>query len=107
MSDLEETFALQLRAAKLPKPEREYQFAKPRRWRFDFAWPFDGGPFAGFAVEIEGGTWAKGRHTTGAGFAKDCEKYNEAALRGWIVLRFTGDDVKSGRALEMTKRALA
>ena len=51
--------------------------------RFDFAWPQHM-----IAVEIEGGTWNQGRHVTGAGFAKDCEKYNLAALDGWSVYRF-------------------
>lgn len=39
MSELEETLAFHLKAAKLPAPEREYRFDPERRWRFDFAWP--------------------------------------------------------------------
>lgn len=39
MSLGEETLLLQLRALKLPAPEREYRFHPGRRWRFDFAWP--------------------------------------------------------------------
>ena len=64
---------------------REYQFAPPRKWRFDFAWEADK-----VAVELEGGAWSGGRHTRGAGFEDDCEKYNEATRLGWRVLRFTG-----------------
>ena len=63
---------------------REYRFAPPRKWRFDFAWKADK-----VAVELEGGTWSGGRHTRGAGFEDDCEKYNEATRLGWRVLRFT------------------
>ena len=64
----------------------EYRFAPPRRWRFDFAWPAATG---GVAVELDGGAYTQGRHTRGAGFEADCAKLNEAAVRGWRVLRFT------------------
>ena len=67
------------------KPEREYRFDKVRKWRFDFAFPTQK-----IAVEIEGGTFGKSRHTTGTGYSADCEKYNAAALLGWRVFRFTG-----------------
>lgn len=98
---LEDTFAMQARVAGLPAYEREFRFAPERRWRFDFAWPS-----ANVAVEVEGGTWSGGRHTRGAGYAADCEKYNEAAVRGWTVIRATGDMVRDGRALEFAERAL-
>jgi len=87
---------------KLPTPTRELRFAPPRRWRFDFAWPEHK-----LAVEVEGATWTAGRHTRGAGFAKDAEKLNEAALRGWLVLRVTPEQIDDGRAVEWIKRALA
>ena len=50
--------------------------------------------------------WTNGRHTRGAGFLKDMEKYNEAALRGWHLLRVTPDMVQDGTAIELVKRAL-
>lgn len=78
----------------LDKPQTEYRFHKTRQWRFDFAWPN-----YTVAVEVEGGQWVNGRHQRGKGFEDDCEKYNEAVLDGWRVLRFTGDMVKDGRAL--------
>jgi hypothetical protein len=34
-----------------------------------------------------------GRHTSGGGFIKDCEKYNAAALLGWRVLRYTTSNI--------------
>jgi len=68
----------------LPAPEAEYRFHEKRKWRFDFAWPD-----SMVAVEIEGGTFVRGRHTRGMGHHKDCEKYNQATLLGWRVLRFT------------------
>lgn len=57
------------------------------------------------AVEVEGGVYSGGRHTRGAGFTKDCEKYNEAILFGWRVLRFTGEQVNDGTAIRMIQRA--
>jgi len=97
MSEIEDELSWQIHAAELPKPHREYTFMAGRRWRFDFAWTMNDD--AWIAVEIEGGTWSGGRHTRGYGFEADCEKYNEAALRGWRVLRFTADMVRDGRAL--------
>ncbi len=61
----------------------EHRFYGPRRWRFDFA-----NPDKKLAVEIEGGIFSRGRHTRGAGYLKDLEKYNRAAILGWAVLRY-------------------
>ena len=83
---------------------REYRFAPPRRWRFDFAAIEMG---RNLAVEVEGGSFVAGRHSRGAGFEKDAEKYNEAALLGWTVLRVTPKMVDDGRAIALIKRALA
>ena len=101
-SDLEATMALHIRANELPEPEREYRFAPPRRWRFDFAWP---GMM--LALEVEGGVWSTGGHTSGKGFTDDCEKMNEALCRGWRVIRVTGAQVKSGAAADWLRRAMA
>ena len=98
---LENELALQIRTAGLPEPEREWRFNPQRRWRFDFAWPDQR-----LAVEIEGGVWSGGRHVRGDGFSRDCEKYNEAALGGWCVLRFTGAMIHSVKALDVIERAL-
>jgi len=94
-SQLEEHFALQVRALKLLIPEREYRFCE-RRWRFDFAWPQ-----AKVAVEIEGGVWTNGGHSRGAGYVKNLEKYNAAALLGWRLFRFHEGSVKDGSAVRM------
>lgn len=102
MSALEEQMLFQMRAVKIPEPQREFVFAPPRRWRFDFCWPE-----RMLAAEVEGGTWAAGRHTRGAGFEGDCEKYSEATIRGWAVLRLTGGMVKDGRAINLIERAFA
>ena len=101
MSQLEDEFELQLRAAGLPPWEREYRFHDTRKWRLDFAWPDKH-----VAVEIEGGTWVHGRHNRGAGFEADCEKYNTAGAWGWTVYRFTPSMVKSGEALKVIEEEL-
>jgi very-short-patch-repair endonuclease len=101
VSRLEDEFLMQLRAHKIVGYTMEYRFHSTRRWRFDFAWILKG-----VAVEIEGGTWSGGRHTRGDGYEKDCEKYNEAVLMGWKVLRFTSSMIKNGMAIDMTREIL-
>lgn len=64
----------------LPVPVWEWEFAKPRRWAFDYAWPE-----VRLALEVQGGIFAFGRHTTGEGFARDMEKWNAAVTLGWFV----------------------
>lgn len=100
-SALEAAFAAQLVHAGLPAPTPQHRFALPRRFAFDFAWPD-----RLVAVELDGGTWSGGRHTRGAGFERDAEKLNLAAILGWTVLRFTAAAVRSGDALRFTSAAL-
>ena len=87
--------------SQLPTPVAEHRFSPPRRWRFDWAFLAER-----IAVEQEGGIWTKGRHTRGAGVVKDMEKYNQAAIDGWCVLRATPDQIASGAILETVRRAL-
>ena len=83
-------------------PTAEHVFHPTRKWRFDYAFVAEK-----LAIEIEGGIYSGGRHTRGSGFEKDCEKYNEAVLLGWKILRFSTQSVKSGCAIQMTKLVLA
>jgi len=94
-------FLAQISRAGIAPPIREWRFCG-RLWRFDFAWIDQR-----IAGELEGGTWSGGRHTTGKGYAGDVEKYNEAALLGWFVIRFTPAQVKDGRAIGWLWRALS
>jgi very-short-patch-repair endonuclease len=103
MSDAEEALAFQLRAVGITFA-REFAFSKPRRWRADFVLGTVSRPIL---VEVDGGTWVAGRHTSGTGFAADCMKLNEAAILGYRVLRFTPEMVESGVALTTIERALA
>ena len=58
-----------------------------RLWKFDAA-------IVDFriAIELEG---LNGRHQRTAGFLADMEKYTTAASMGWLLLRFSGKDIKS------------
>ena len=100
-SQLEITLEFQCLAVGIPKPEREFRFAPPRKWRFDLAWPQHM-----LAVEVEGGIWTKGRHVRGSGFEKDADKRNRATVNGWRVLNFTPNHIKSGHAVALIEEAL-
>jgi very-short-patch-repair endonuclease len=72
------------------QPIAAYQFAWPRRWRFDFAFIAER-----VAVEMDGRD-------------SDREKLNQAAALGWRVLRFSNQqwaDDPHG-CIALTKKAL-
>jgi very-short-patch-repair endonuclease len=81
-SRLEKHFELLWRALDGPPLEKEFRFHLTRRWRADFAHLE-----SRTLIEIEGGIYVNGRHNRGAGFAADLEKYLEASLAGWRVVR--------------------
>ena len=92
-SRLESRFLLLWRVAGGPPLEREVRFHTSRRWRADFAHLE-----SRTLIEIEGGIFLAGggRHNRGGGYAKDAEKYLEAALAGWRVLRLTAAQLEIG-----------
>ena len=97
-------FRIHVRESGLPFPLAEYRFHPERRWRFDFAWPL-----WKIAVEIEGqiSIWKPGRHQRAKGYQADLDKYNNAVLLGWRLLRFSPADVARGRAIAAVKTAIA
>lgn len=97
-----DTLAAQCKLGGLPEPEREYHFHPTRRWRFDCAFVD-----AKVAVEIDGATWANGRHTRGSGWLADQEKMNEAAILGWRVIHVTPAQVNDWTAFGLLERILA
>ena len=99
-SSLETLFAWSLKAHGIKHYVMEYPFAPPRRWRFDFAFLEER-----IAVEIHGGVWSLGRHNRPKGYMADLEKMNTAQMMGWMVLQFTGDDIKNGKAIAMINNA--
>lgn len=97
-SEGETVLATHLRACKISF-EQEYKFHPKRKWRADFL-------ITGkkILVEVEGGIWSGGRHTRGKGYLGDMEKYNEAAMMGFTVLRFSTEQVKSGLAVQQIEK---
>lgn len=93
-------FLALVRANGLPTPTPEVRFAPPRRWRFDY-----GFPDAMIALEVEGGAYTRGRHVRGMGFVADMEKYSEAAVRGWCVIRVTPQQLATLSTIELLQRA--
>lgn len=96
----EEALAAQLQAAGVSF-EREQLLIPGRRFRFDFV--ITG---SDLVIEVEGGTWSGGRHTSGVGFRSDCFKYNKALELGYRVLRYTTDMVTKGEAIAQVMEIL-
>jgi len=99
--ELERLLIFQIKAAGLPTPQREARLIPGRRFRWDLHWPE-----SQIAVEINGGTWIKGGHSTGKGIERDYEKSNLANLAGFHCFAFSAAMVKDGRALAIIKQAL-
>ena len=89
---------------KFGKVEAEYRFHPTRRWRFDFSFPDKL-----ISIEIEGLSYhgKKSRHTTNSGYKGDIEKYNSAAVLGWLILRFTPDQLNKTETFEIIKQAFS
>jgi len=85
-----EKFLLLWKANSGPQLQEEYRFHPKRKWKADFR--YDSPRLGPIHIEIEGGIWlgGKARHTSGVGYWKDCEKYNEACLMGIKVIRLAG-----------------
>ena len=93
-NEFEAKLALELKALKLDF-EQEFKFHQSRKWRADFH-------LKGrmILIEVEGGIWSGGRHTRGKGYIGDMQKYNAATMLGYQVIRFSTEQVKSGKAIE-------
>ena len=92
----------------------EWRFHATRRWRFDFALGHPPAPHGDgktidrlkLAIEVEGGQFTGG-HKRGKAADSDTEKFNEALLMGWRVLRFTTGQVQRGEAFPVIVRGWA
>lgn len=89
-------------------PIAEWKFHPNRKWKLDLA-------FLAYriGIEIDGGIWSKGedgktggRHTRGAGWLKDQEKLNAAAIMGWRVLHYTPEQFAKDGWIEDVRQAL-
>jgi very-short-patch-repair endonuclease len=79
----------------------EFRFHPIRKWRLDAAFPQ-----RKIGVEIDGGVFIQGRHTTGVGFRNDCAKINAAQILGWRVFRFLPQQLETGEVYDTLGRAL-
>jgi very-short-patch-repair endonuclease len=78
--------------------EREFRFHAVRRWKADFR------VMGALLLEVDGGGYgAKGGHTTGKGYEDDREKDAHALAMGFVMLRVTPKQVRSGEAIAWTK----
>jgi very-short-patch-repair endonuclease len=99
MSDLEEKFAAQWAAEGLPEYVRNFKpWAPERGFEIDFAIPD-----RKIGIEVEGGIFRKGGHSSGAGIARDIDKHNLALFTGWRIVRVTSSQVSNGEALLLAK----
>lgn len=82
---------------------QEYKFHPIRKWRFDYAIVE-----YKIAIEVEGGIWRKGggAHSRPANIIRDIEKYNQAAVSGWVVIRVTPQELISNKTIRLIKSAL-
>lgn len=92
----------QCQTAGLPTPQTEVRFHPTRRWRLDVAWLAQK-----LAIEVDGGGFVGGRHGRGLGMERDAEKLAEAAVRGWVVVKVTPRQIRSGQALRWIQQLIA
>jgi hypothetical protein len=85
----------------IPAPVAEHKFHPRRKWRMDYAWPD-----AKIFLEVEGGVWSGGRHTSPKGYLGDMQKYNEAACLGWRKLACVPKELITVRTVDMVRRAM-
>lgn len=83
---------------------QEFRFNSVRKFRFDYAHLK-----MRIAVEMEGGIYQGTGHAKIGRYLSDMEKYNDAILRGWLLLRYAygqedkiADDIK--RALQKREK---
>ncbi len=100
-SPLEREFLRHCIALGLPEPVRQYRFHPKRRWKADFAWPVHM-----VLVELEGGVYRRGWHQSIARYISDCRKYRAAAIMGYRVLRYVGEEVRDGSAVREVELVL-
>lgn len=82
----------------------EYKYNTSRKFKFDYAnLPMK------IAIEMEGGIYTGTGHAKTGTYLKDMDKYNDAQLKGWIVLRYSWSQINKieadvRKAVEKRKR---
>lgn len=112
LSALEDQF-LGLWQAHFPDLLLEREFSDVERWESDYQERYAKSKrskryradFAHLAsrtlIEIQGGTFNRGRHVTGSGYERDARKFNLAMVSGWKVFLLTSQTAKDSSALQM------
>lgn len=74
-----------------PKLEEQVEGIVPgRKFRLDA-----GHRDSKVGIELHGGIWSGGRHTSGKGFMGDREKMNLMLLNGWVVFELCPQQINS------------
>ena len=112
MSALEDQF-LGLWQAKFPSISLEREFSAVEEWERDFQERYAKSkrskryradfahPESRSLIEIQGGTYMRGRHVSGSGYERDARKYNLAMMSGWKVFLLTSATAKDSAWIEM------
>lgn len=79
----------------------QHPITPKRKWALDFAWPK-----YRIALEVNGGTYNRGRHSRGTGQRNDYEKWSEASILGWLLILVDSKDVKKKVHIERIQRAM-
>lgn len=90
----ERSLAVQLTAYGIPF-ERQFYYAKPRRFRADFALPEHR-----LLIEVVGGIYNDKAHGSVTGILADIERLNHATRAGYVMLRFTPEMIRRGEAIQ-------
>lgn len=108
----QDEFALHLRAhqigfraqARLSGSGVTPKTGKANSWIFDFWLEKEA-----ILVEIQGGIWIKGggAHSHPLDIMRNMRKQNDAALLGLTLLQFTPQEVKSGHAIDFTRKIIS
>lgn len=93
-SDYETWLANQLEASGLPAPACQFRWLDERLYVADLAYP-------PLLIEIDGAA-----HRIKGRFLDDIEKNQQALLNGYYLLRIATSQVRSGKAVEIVRRAL-
>ncbi len=67
---------------------RQFKFHTERKWLADFFHLA-----SRTLIEIDGGIWIKGGHSTGRGIMRDMEKSNEAQFSGYRFIRVSPENI--------------
>lgn len=81
--------------------ERYAKSKRSKRYRADFAFPSSRS-----LIEIQGGTYMRGRHVSGSGYDRDARKYNLAMISGWKVYLLTSTTATNVSWIEKIGKAI-